>query len=335
MSNSNRVTKTLVSNVVAANTGTTVATAVNNDVLLVNRANTVVADAGTVVSDASNDVVRVALGVSAIAGTVKWSSPIHVRSIRKVSTSLYEVPVQHVIAVNGSVAVPATSAAGTAFNIKIQYKDTNRIMQDKGTEQFFSYTTLVANETAEVIFTALAAKITSVATASKQVSAAVTGDDGAAVLTITGLAVTDNAFGLPQFRYFDLALRSGFLGDATGATTTTAGKPGRGTADMVKQLELLGIYDFNRISWPQDTDTRRGTAGVYYNFVTIEHGTPHLSSLHSTYVAPETTIIAFAAAETTSTTAFDGAGTPIASAKQTAFMTKLTSLVESAGIFVA
>lgn len=341
----NRVKKVLVSNSVAVNTGTTIATAVNNDVLLVNRAGTVVSDTGTLISDINNDVVRVALGTSSTAGVVKYSSPIQVRNVRKVTTQLYEVPVQHSIKIVGANAVPTTSAAGTNFNIKLQFHDTNRVMQDKYGSQFFSYTSIDADEDAATIFTALAAKINAVVF-NKQVTASVSGSD----LIITGIAIPNTSINIYQYRYFDVFLRSGFSTSIETFTITTAtptpastddivitpGKPGRGLGQQVRDMELEGMYDFNRTQFPVHTDTRRAIADTgYYNLVTIEHDTAKLSALHSTYYAPETTIIAFFAAEGTATTPFDGAGTPIASAKQAAFMTKLTSLIESADVFVA
>lgn len=325
--NSTRATQVLVSNAAVINTGTTAATAVNNDVLLLNRVGVAVG-AGTTISDINNDVVRVALGTSATAGVVDWSAPIHVRSIRKITKQLYEIPVQHVVTISAA-SVPATSAAGTTFSIKINFHDTNRIMSQNETAQYFTYTTLVANETSTVVYDALRTKINAVATAANQIVAS-----GTTTLILTGRAVTDNALGFPQFRYFDVALRKGFTYTAGASVVATAGKPGRGTGLQVRQMELAGKYGFNRTQFPVDTDTRRGSTTGYYNLVTIEFGTPHLSVHHSTYVAPQTVVVAFAAAETTADTLFDGAGTPIISTKQQAFLDSLEALAESAGVHV-
>lgn len=325
--NSTRATQVLVSNAAVVNTGTTAATAVNNDVLLLNRAGTAVG-AGTVISDINNDVVRVALGTSATAGVVEWSAPIHVRSIRKITKQLYEVPVQHVVTISAA-SVPATSAAGTVFSIKINFHDSHNPQRDGDSSQYFTYTTLAANETSTTVYDALRAKINAVASPINQIVAS-----GTTTLILTGKAVADNALGFPQFRYFDVSLRKGFTYTAGTSVVTTAGKPGRGTGLQVRQMELAGKYGFNRTQFPVDTDTRRGSATGFYNLVTIEFGTPHLSVHHSTYVAPQTVVVAFAAAETTGDTLFDGAGTPIASTKQAAFVDALEALAESAGIFV-
>lgn len=342
--NTTRAKVTFVSNLVAANTGTTVATAVDNDVLLINRAGTVVSDTGTVISDINNDEIRVVLGIGA-AGVVKYSPPIQVKNIRKVSTTLYEVPTLHSVKVVGANVVPAVTAAGTTFSIKVHYHDSNQALNARESEQFFYYTTLAANETSTTIFAALAAKINAVLN-NKQVTATATAD-----LVITGIAIANNSINIQQYRYFDVILRAGFVNTATPSfTITTAtptpagteglvitpGKPGKGTGQQIRDLELTGMYDFNRTMFPVDTDTRRAIANTgYYNQVVIEYTTEHLSNFHNVYQAPQTLILAFFAAETTATTAFDGAGTPIASAKQAAFMTKLTSVVESADVFVA
>jgi hypothetical protein len=315
----------LVTNLAAANTGATVATAVDNDILLVNRAGTVVADNGTLISAFENDVVRVALGTSATAGVIKWSSPIHVKGIRKITKLAYEAPVQHVITLSAA-SVPTVTAAGTVFSIKVCFHDTNRVMNDRDSSQYFTYTTLAANETSTVVYAALAAKINAVNANQAQLSATST-----TTLVITGLAVTDTALGLPQFRYFEVFMRKGFTYTAGASIVATVGKPGRGIAAQVKQAELGDKYDFNRTQFPVDTDTRRATSTGTYNCVVIEHNTPHVSNLHSTYVAPEVTVIYFHGA-----TLADGVinGSAFTSAKQLAFMTKLESLAESAGVFV-
>lgn len=325
--NSTRATQVLVSNAVVANTGTTAATAVNNDVLLVNRAGTVVSDTGTLISDINNDVVRVALGTSATAGVVEWSAPIPVKGIRKVTTQLYEIPVQHVVTI--SEASLGTITAGKQYAIKINFHDSHNPQKDGDNSQYFHYTA-VTGDTSTTVYDAFRTKINAVASSINQVVAS-----GTTTLILTGKAVADNALGFPQFRYFDVSLRKGFTYTAGASVVATAGKPGRGTGLQVRQMELAGKYNFNRTQFPVDTDTRRGSTTGYYNLVTIEYGTPHLSVHHSTYVAPQTLVLAFAAAETTGDTLFDGAGTPIASTKQAAFMTKLTSLVESAGVFVS
>lgn len=326
--NTTRATQVLVSNVITANTGTTAATAVNDDVLLLNRVGTAVS--GAVSASIENDVVRVALGTSATAGVVQWSAPIHTRSIRKVTSQLYEVPVQHVVTLSAA-SVTGTYPAGTVFSIKINFHDTNDLINSgKDASQYFTYKTVAASETPTTIYDGLRAAINGINTNIKQVVAT-----GTTTLILTGLAVTDNALGFPQFRYFDVSLRKGFTYTAGASVVATPGKPGRGIGSQVRLMELSGKYGFNRTQFPADTDTRRGLAtGGYYNLVTIEYGTPHLSVHHSTYVAPQTLVIAFFAAMTDAVTPNNGTAVGTVGTKQAAFLTALETLVESAGVFV-
>jgi len=319
--------KVYVSNTLAANTGTTIPTAVNDDVLLLDRA-LVALSADTIANGVANDLIYVALGTSATAGTDVKSVAIPTKGIRKVSVATVALAVQHKVTLNAA-AVPATSAAGTSFSVKVFYHDTNRVMQDKQMAQFFTYKTLAANETASTIYTALAAKINAVATFSKQITATVNGS----TLDLVGLAVADNAFGLPQFRYFDVALRSGF--DTTVATpiTVTAGIPGKGLGNLVKQQELAGIYDFNRTQFPQTTDPRRAVVGGYYNLVTIQYETTNTSAFNRLASNLQTLVVAFKAAVTDGVTPYAGTGTAIHSTKGQAFIDTLEALTE--GSFVA
>jgi hypothetical protein len=322
-----RVMKTFVTNKLGANTGTSVATITSGDILLLDRGLAPLSS-DTIGGDALNDLIYVAMGIGA-TGEAKFES-IPTKGISKVTSSLFSPAVQHKIEINGSAAVPATSAAGTNFNLKFLFHDTHRVMDDKEGRQFFVYTTKVANETAETIFTALAAKINTVKF-NKQLSASVSGTGASAKLVVVGLAVADNAFGLPQFRYFHVALRSGFLGDASGATTVVAGNPGKGTGMQVRQLELDHTRFMNRTSWPMDVDNRVATTSGAYNFVTIEYVNSFSGHMNTTSTAPKTLVLAFAAAESgTPTVAYTSI--PAASTMQTNFITQLTSLVESPGV---
>jgi hypothetical protein len=324
--NSTRVPHILVTNVAAGNTGTTVATAVDNDMLVVNRANTVLTAGATITSAFENDVIRIALGTSATAGVIKWSSPIHVKGIRKVTTLAYEAPVPHRVVI--SAASTGTITTGKVYAIKINFHDTNDLMNSgKDGAQYFTYTATATDTTAALVYAGLAAVINGVNANIKQVTATVVGS----TLQIDGDAVADNALGFPQFRYFDVSLRKGFTYTAATSITVTPGKPGRGIPAQVKQVELGDKYNFNRTQFPVDVDTRRAVSTGTYNCVVIEHGTPHLSVHHSTYVAPETTVLYFQGA-----TLADGVinGSAFTSAKQKAIMDILEPLIEGVGVYV-
>jgi hypothetical protein len=317
--NTSRVMKVLVSNATAANTGTSIANAVDNDVILVDKAGNQVANTATVQNNKNADVLRVLLGT---AKGVEQSTPIQVRNIRAVTIQPYVAPVQHSVKVLGS-SVEAV-AAGKAYSIKIRFKDEKQIASHLS-EEFYTHTA-VAGDTATTVLTAIKNKIT--ANVNTRVIATISGSD----LVITGKEITANSMEHYQFQYFSVALRRGFTVatiKGTDAMTTTAGKVGNGVGQQVYDMERLSsnLAHVFRAGFPNDEMlngvAERASKTGKYNIVTIEHGSERSGDLTQTFKAPVSTVIAFSTTD----------GTP--SAKQDAFVMKLTSVVESAGVYVS
>jgi hypothetical protein len=318
--NTSRTMKVLVSNATAANTGTSAATAVAEDVILVDKTGTLVADNATLQSAPNADVIRVLLGLG--AGKVEQSIPIQVRNIRKVTVQNYVAPVQHSVKVlASSVEAPV---AGKQYSIKIVFSDEKKIATHLS-EEFYTYTA-IAGDTAALVLAGLKAKVDT--STSTRLVATLAGSD----LVLTGKSITANAMEHYQFQYFKVALRRGFTVQTikgTDAMTTTAGVIGNGVGQQVYDMERLSsnLAHVFRAGFPNDEllkgkQERASTTGTY-NIVTIEHGSERSGDLTQTFTAPVSTVIAFATV----------GGTP--SAKQTAFVNKLTSIAESGGVYVS
>lgn len=314
--NTSRVTKILVSNTLAANTGNTLATMVNDDVVLFDRTMTELADTATLANNANADTIYIGLGTG-LAGSreTEMSLPIQPRNIRKVKVNPYVAPVQH------SIFIPAASfvvANSSEYTLSVEYQDNNRVMHEHGDRNFFYYKS-DATATITEITAGLAAKINAVKF-NKQVTAV--GDVNG--LTITGIAVTPNSINQYQFRYFNIFLKQGFVTglDKAAVMTATSGLQGEGHGEIVKNMEQ-DTKKVQRIAWPIPVETNRATNAGKYNLVTIEHTNAHMGDLHGTYHAPMTTVVAFLTTDGTQ------------SAKQVAFIEKLTSIAESAGVYVS
>ena len=321
-SSNSRVPKVLVSNATAVNTGNSAATAVDNDVILVDRTGTEVADTATLASNKNADVVEVILG----KGVASSTSPnverarIQVRNIRKVTVQNYVAPVQHVVTVD---CTKATLAANTTYLIKVIYHDNHKI-QLIGSEQTASWTSGSTVPTAADVAAGLKASIDA------QKTSRVTATVSTGTLTLTGKAVTGiNATELNNymFQYFHVALRTGFstTSNAASALGGTPGIQGKGAGRQVLDMERhsTASYYRNYSAFPSD-DLLQGTPlravkTSGYNLVVIEHSNEVIGDLTQTHKAPQTLIIAF----------LTNAGA--ASAKQTAFVEKLTSLAEGTG----
>lgn len=319
-SNTTRVYKVLTSNATAANTGNSAATAVAEDVILVDRKGTELADTATLTSNKDAGVIRVLLGLG--GGKVEQSIPIQVRNVRKVTIQAYVAPTQHSVKVLASSV--ETPAAGKQYSIKIRHKDEKQIATHLS-EEFYTYTAKEGDTAAQVLAGLKAKMDTSL---SSRVDATISGSD----LVITGQAITSNAIEEYQYGYFDVSLRRGFTVETmrgTDAMTITAGKVGNGHGQQVYDMERLSSQHAytNYTSWPSEVllggEKVRASRSGKYNIVTIEHGSERSGDLTQTFTAPVSTIVAFATTD----------GTP--SAKQVAFVEKLTSVLESGGVYVS
>jgi hypothetical protein len=301
-----RVAKVLVTNTTAANTGTSVTTVVDGDVILFDRSFTQVGDTDTVQTNQNADVLYVGLGVS--AGALDTSMPIQVRNIRSVKRTAQTAATQMSVTVGGITAVN-----NTEYIIEVRYRDMYATTPGHSMPRAYSFTS-DASATALEIATGLAAKIN--ADKNADVTAAVSGSD----LVITGKPILRNAIDTYQRVVFDVAYPYGFTETTT--LTYAGGADGQGVGARVKDMEQATKYD-QRILFPIPSETTRAQVGTNYNLVTIEHYHEHIGDLQNQRKEPLKTVIAFAS----------GSGT--ASAKEAAFMVKLSSVVESAGIFVS
>lgn len=337
-SNSTRVPKVLVSNAQAANTGTSATTAVNNDVIIIDRTGAQLPDGATLQANAAADVIRIILGKGAASATspnIEYSFPIQVKNVRKVTTQLYEAPVQHTVTVD---CTKATLAANTTYTAKVILHENHKIALH-GSEQVFTYVSGAAVPTA----TDVAAGIVAAVNANK--GAKVTATNAAGTITFTGKAASGtNATELNNymFQYFHVALRAGFTqANAAAALGGTPGKQGKGAGKQVQDMERFSTASFYRdyTSFPNQNmlegSPLRAVTATPYNLVVIEHSTEQTGDLTQTFKAPQTTIVAFAAADSVTNTAPYTSGAVGVSAKQAAFMTKLSSIIESGGVFVS
>jgi hypothetical protein len=319
--NTGRVMSVLVSNTIAANTAfTAVQNIADSDVHLLNRNNAEVSNTGKV-SDAGNDLLHVVVGEG--AGKLKFSNPIQPSNIRKIRVTPFEATAQHKIVVTGATAIPtAKLVAGAEFGIGIIYQDNHRIFAELPTREFFYFKAGATAPTRAQVVQGIADKINGAKM--KQLKATVAGDN----LTIEGLPLDTDGNGINQyqFRYFSAIFRGDF--DSTATFTVTPGKPGKGIGLKVADLEQSTLGRQLRTTWPIRETAKRAVAGAKYNLVTIEHGHEHIGDLQQPQMNPVTTVIAFKVDDVTTP------GVDNASAKQTAFITKLTSIATSAGVAI-
>jgi hypothetical protein len=327
--NTARVMSVLVSNAIAANTGTTPATIVAEDILLLKSDNTVVGDTAKVTDDHCSQLI-VAAGEG--AGQSKFSMPIQVRNIRKIKVTPYEATAQHKVVINLATAIAtADLLAGGEYSIGVMYQDNHRIFAELPTREHYHYKAGSTVPTRTEIAAALAARINGVnpALANMRVKQIVA-TANAETLTIEGLPVAEDGNGINtyQFRYFEVLLRAGFIQGTKAGMTVTPGKPGKGIGLKVIDLEQSTLGRQMRFTWPIKETPKRALPNGKYNLVTIEHANVYTGDLQSPMSSPLTTVIAFKVDDVTTP------GTDAASTKQASFLTKLTSVAESAGIAV-
>ena len=302
-----RVASVQVTNNQAVNGGNSVTTATNGDVILFDRTFTEVSDLATVQGSADVETLYVGLGVSA-GGAIEASMPIQVRNVTNVkvtpyiAASPYQVTIGNILAVNN-----------LEYMVKIIYRDQFHSSPAHSAPRSYSF---IADGTATAleISTGLAARIN--ADKNAQIVASVAVND----LVIAGKVIVANAIDTYQRVTFDVATPVGFNLDVT--QTIVAGNDGVGVGQKVKDLEQRTKYA-QRILWPIPTETTKALVGGIYNLVIITHYNEHFGDVASQRKEPLRTIVAFAS------------GSAVASAKQAAFMVKLTSVVESAGTFVS
>lgn len=144
--NANNVNSVLPTNVGAANTGTSLATIVEGDVLVLNKNNTNLTGTPTPSSAAGNDAIRIALGLPAglpdSAKGFRLSSDIKAKNVTSWTKKTYVAPVEQTdkIGYNGVSGALALSDA-TEYRLRITLKDRNRFMPHRATEADYYYVT--------------------------------------------------------------------------------------------------------------------------------------------------------------------------------------------------
>lgn len=158
MSNLRRVPQVLVSNTEGANTGTTVASIVAGDVLILDQAGNALTGTPTVISAANNAIVRIALGITNADGTTGAliSNPINLatKGLRKVTKAAYEAPTDGLLTFgyDGTTSTIPTPSNSTEYMLKVLIKDDQRDHGNKPTNQTYNYTTDASATAGELAF---------------------------------------------------------------------------------------------------------------------------------------------------------------------------------------
>jgi hypothetical protein len=152
-----RVNRVLVTNVEANNTGTSLPTIINGDMLILNRAFSNLTGTPTITSAVDNDLIYIAQGIAASKAIL--SLPIALKHVTSVKRASYVAPAEQVshIGYNGTSGT-ITPENSTEYSLIIQLKDDQRVMVNRPSRQVFSYTS-DSTATAEEIATSFARKI--------------------------------------------------------------------------------------------------------------------------------------------------------------------------------
>lgn len=186
----NRVNRVLVTNTEADNTGTTLNTIINGDMLVLNRAFANLTGSPTLTSAIANDLIYIAQGIG--AGKAILSLPIQVSKVTKVRRGAYVAPIEQVTHIGYAGSGSATLNAAlnsTEYNLIVMYKDDQRVQPGRQTRQVYSYisdTTATLPEIASAFVKKINADTTS------QVAATLLSDNAGAAITGTGTITVAN-----------------------------------------------------------------------------------------------------------------------------------------------
>jgi hypothetical protein len=132
----------LVTNVEADNTGTSIPTIINGDMLVLNRAFANLTGTPTITSAVNNDLIYIAQGIA--AGKAVMSLPISLKHVTSVRRGAYSAPAEQVTHVgyvgSGSASLKAP-LNNTEYTMIIQYKEDQRITPNKASRDVYSYIT--------------------------------------------------------------------------------------------------------------------------------------------------------------------------------------------------
>lgn len=148
----NRVNRVLVTNVTGANTGTSIATAVAGDILVLNAGMNNLTGTPTITSAADNDTIYIAQGLS--NGQVTLSSPISLKNVIRARRAAYVAPAEQVtdIGYNGTSGSIATPTNQTEYTMRLVYLDDQRWQPQRQTRGVYNYITSNSATITEVAF---------------------------------------------------------------------------------------------------------------------------------------------------------------------------------------
>ena len=187
----NRVNRVLVTNVTAANTGTSIPTSILGDILVLNRNNVNLTGTPTISSAAGNDVIRIFQGLG--PGTGILSHDIDLKQTSSVKISSYAAPTEKsmTIGYNGTSGSLSAPINNTEYTFIIAIKDDIRPAADqKQTRGVYNFVS-DASATKGEILAGLSGKVNADKGLNSYLkSEALTSDAGAAIAGATSLSFT-------------------------------------------------------------------------------------------------------------------------------------------------
>jgi hypothetical protein len=180
----------LVTNVEADNTGTSLPTIINGDMLILNKAFANLTGTPTISSAVNNDVIYIAQGIA--AGKAVLSLPISLKNVTSVKRGAYSAPaeqVTHIGYVGSGSATLKAPLNNTEYTMIVQYKTDQRITPNKESRDVYSYVTDSAATYADIA-SAFVRKINN--NRYSKVSAVVLSSNAGSAITGTGTITATN-----------------------------------------------------------------------------------------------------------------------------------------------
>jgi len=304
-----RTLKVLVSNRVAAQTGTTPANLAEGEFLLLKRDGTALGAAETI---SDSDVITPVMGTN-VLGSPKFGQPLQGANVRKYQGIAPAAAVEQVtyIGENGTSGDITPLASALLFSMHINFTHDKGLFSERQYRRSFSktYTATPTGATLETDFVALINADQVCATL--LTAAAMAGDAG---ISLTGKKVTFNPLDGYEQVSFEVSLDEGFdtlasqvdefgylynVANPNGTTTGAASNgpsQGAGTYELIATLENDAVgYDgaLNRTGFPIPVPYTAAKAGASYNVYVIEFDDVHESaSLDRAIASPSTLLIA-------------------------------------------
>ncbi|HEY8364246.1 MAG TPA: hypothetical protein VIK84_01630 [Haloplasmataceae bacterium] len=234
-----RVNSVLVSNGTGSNTGTSLSTIVDGDILIFNKNFDNLTGSPTITSDIDNDIIYIAMGIG--TGEYKLSAPIQVRNIRKVQKEAYAAPVQQVthIGFAGSGTEDIDVENDTEYQLNIKYKDVYRVQPQRPTIFKYNFVSSSAATKSEVV-SAMVRKVN--ADSNIKVSAVILSNNAGTAITGTGtISIANGSKTITAGTDIDAVLQ---VGDyiRLGSTAVTGGVYKIVSMDTSAQTAELDTY---------------------------------------------------------------------------------------------